>query len=681
MRYHAFISYSHAADGQLAPALQRALQQLAKPLFKVRALNVFRDETSLSATPHLWGTIEKALGESGYLVLLASPVAATSPWVQKEVDFWLQNKSADTILIGLTEGEIIWNEAQNDFDWEKTNAIPPNLAGQFLMEPLYMDFRAAKTGEDLSVRNPDFKKKAAGLAAAIRGIAVNDLIGEDIRLQKKAVRLRNSAIAALLVLLSATLGLAWLSNENAKAEQAQRIVAEEQTALAEERKGVAEKQTKIAEDRLAALKKARDSVIDAQVLAKEQELLAEQRKKETEAEAERRIEQASLRQVAQAYRFQYADPFTAAASAFEAYQKRKSDETAEALNAVHEVLIERRRIAAEEKIMERSGGWSNTAQVSKGQRFTRLSRDGNRVLVITERGEEPYSQELRGEVYVLDNKTLELKQLQGCDRRTGNYRLEYAGFVGEDKIMVARAFYLDLYTSEGRCLEEESYMLIGTKTAASTAGGFLVHGRRRQDTFFIAGSASGCVWVGKVGGDKGIRRSEELSAVSHCDVTKEVNAVFDIQVDPSNTFGLLQFQSGRVDLFFLDGSRGIPKSRLVLEKGGQSMIFHPSKEQKSFVVATDTTAEQAPRLIRWNISRRVPVLVGEYKTGANAPAMDFIGISANGKWLVALDQECVLRIWDFESRKLLLSQAPGGLVCPDNISLLSVHYLPSLRSF
>ena len=31
MRYDAFLSYSHAADGKLAPALQRALHRFAKP--------------------------------------------------------------------------------------------------------------------------------------------------------------------------------------------------------------------------------------------------------------------------------------------------------------------------------------------------------------------------------------------------------------------------------------------------------------------------------------------------------------------------------------------------------------------------------------------------------------------------------------------------------------------------
>jgi hypothetical protein len=39
--YNAFISYNHAADGTLAPALQSALHRFAKPWYKLRALRVF----------------------------------------------------------------------------------------------------------------------------------------------------------------------------------------------------------------------------------------------------------------------------------------------------------------------------------------------------------------------------------------------------------------------------------------------------------------------------------------------------------------------------------------------------------------------------------------------------------------------------------------------------------------
>jgi hypothetical protein len=43
MQYAAFLSYSHTADGKLAPALQSALYQFAKPWYRLRAVRVFRD--------------------------------------------------------------------------------------------------------------------------------------------------------------------------------------------------------------------------------------------------------------------------------------------------------------------------------------------------------------------------------------------------------------------------------------------------------------------------------------------------------------------------------------------------------------------------------------------------------------------------------------------------------------
>jgi TIR domain len=103
--YDAFVSYSHAADGRLAPALQAGLQSLAKPWYRRRALRVFRDKTSLSASPELWPTIERALAQARYFVLLASPEAARSPWVDREVRWWRANRGKDTVLIVLTDGQ------------------------------------------------------------------------------------------------------------------------------------------------------------------------------------------------------------------------------------------------------------------------------------------------------------------------------------------------------------------------------------------------------------------------------------------------------------------------------------------------------------------------------------------------------------------------------------------------
>src|SRR5262245_39768793 len=115
MRYQGFISYSHAADNQLAPALQTGLRQFARPWYKLRACRVFRDKTGLAVTPKLWGSIVEALGQSEFFLLLASPGAAQSKWVNDEVQWWLEHRSPDRLLIVWTGGTLAWGKG--DFDW------------------------------------------------------------------------------------------------------------------------------------------------------------------------------------------------------------------------------------------------------------------------------------------------------------------------------------------------------------------------------------------------------------------------------------------------------------------------------------------------------------------------------------------------------------------------------------
>src|SRR5260370_14940573 len=122
--YDAFISYSHAKDKPIAAALQSVVQRLGKPWYRRRAVRVFRDDTSLSATPHLWPSIEQALAQSRFLILLASPEAAASPWVGKEIAYWLEHRSVDTLLVALTDGSLAWDNATGDFVWAAATPLP-----------------------------------------------------------------------------------------------------------------------------------------------------------------------------------------------------------------------------------------------------------------------------------------------------------------------------------------------------------------------------------------------------------------------------------------------------------------------------------------------------------------------------------------------------------------------------
>jgi len=208
-KYRAFISYSHAADEHIAPQLQKALSQFARPWHKIRALRIFRDHTNLALHPHLWVNIQQALDQSQYFILLASPDAAQSEWVQREIAHWLATRSPETLLIVLTKGEIVWDRAARDFDWTQTTALPATLSGTFTDEPLYSDFREAGTGADLSLKNPDFRNRIARIAATLHGENLDDLIGEDVEQHRKFTLFTRSVVAGLAALLIALSVASW----------------------------------------------------------------------------------------------------------------------------------------------------------------------------------------------------------------------------------------------------------------------------------------------------------------------------------------------------------------------------------------------------------------------------------------------------------------------------------------
>jgi hypothetical protein len=203
LRYDAFISYSHAADLKFAPSLQRGLRKLTKPWYKRYALHVFLDQTSLSASADLNAGLDSPIAQSEFFILLASTQAASpESWVGKEVSYWRNHKEMGKFLIAKTDGEIRWDEAGNDFDWEKTTALPRSLAKAFPSEPNYVDFSAWRSDVDLGA-DPAFRDAIARLAAPIHGKSMEELVGEDLDQQQRTRRLVRAAVAILVALLIA----------------------------------------------------------------------------------------------------------------------------------------------------------------------------------------------------------------------------------------------------------------------------------------------------------------------------------------------------------------------------------------------------------------------------------------------------------------------------------------------
>jgi WD40 repeat protein len=228
--YDAFISYSHAADGQLAPAVQRGLERFAKPWHRLRALRVFRDETGLTVNPHLWGSIQQALDASTRFVLLCSPESAASPWVNRELEHWLTSKTADSILPVLTSGELAWDDAGGDFT--EVSAAPRALRGVFSAEPRFLDLRWARAETDLDLRHSRFRDAIADLAAPMHGLAKDDLESEDVRQHRRARRLARGATTVLALLLALTLALGAIALDQRRSAQKSAATARREAEVA-----------------------------------------------------------------------------------------------------------------------------------------------------------------------------------------------------------------------------------------------------------------------------------------------------------------------------------------------------------------------------------------------------------------------------------------------------------------
>ena len=245
-KYDGFISYSHAADGLLAPRLQAGLQRFAKPWWQRRALRIFRDESSLSANPHLWSSITEALDESEWFVLLLSPDAAASPWVNQEIEYWKANRDPSRILPVLTDGQFGWDDGV-----VSGSSVPEQLVGVFDDEPRWVDLRFAKDETDLDLKDPRFADAVADIASALRGIPKDELASEEVKQHRRTIRTAWAGVALIGLLAVAATVFAFQSADNARLAEAEAVRANGEADRANQEAERANNQADRAEDNAA----------------------------------------------------------------------------------------------------------------------------------------------------------------------------------------------------------------------------------------------------------------------------------------------------------------------------------------------------------------------------------------------------------------------------------------------
>ena len=176
------------------------MQSFAKPWYKLRSLRIFRDDTTLVLTPHLWPDDPQC---ARCLALLRSARLAQGGAIALGAAGGLaldhRRAAPDSLLIVLTEGTIDWDDDTNDFDWTATTALPPVMKGAFKDEPKWEDVAALINPADLTMQNPVLRKTVASLYSAITGRPLDAVIGEDVRQHRRTRLIAASTLAAILI--------------------------------------------------------------------------------------------------------------------------------------------------------------------------------------------------------------------------------------------------------------------------------------------------------------------------------------------------------------------------------------------------------------------------------------------------------------------------------------------------
>ena len=197
-RYKAFISYSHE-DKKLAKWLHRRLESYRTPasLNITTALKpIFRDEEELAASRDLSASIVTALNDSQSLIVICSPSAARSRWVNEEIKTFQALGRDDQIFCFIVDGE------PNDPDNE---CIPNALRQEGGAEPLAAD-----------CRNNGKKAAALSLIAGMLGVGIDHLIQREANRRQRRLLIITGASLAGMVLAFVLATIAYLASQEAQ---------------------------------------------------------------------------------------------------------------------------------------------------------------------------------------------------------------------------------------------------------------------------------------------------------------------------------------------------------------------------------------------------------------------------------------------------------------------------------
>jgi len=235
-RYCAFISYSHC-DSKWAERLHNRLERYRPPKSLIgvvtahgtvprRLVPIFRDRDELPSATDLGVLINSALKDSAAQIVICSPHAAQSKWVNEEILAFKRLGREDRIFCLIIDGEpnatdICGREAEECFPPALRFRIGPDghLSSQ-RTEPIAADARPGKDGE----YNAKLK-----VIAGLLGVGFDVLKRREVQRRNRRLFKFSCAAAAGMVLTSG-LAVYALVQRAAAQRQTERAEAETRTA-------------------------------------------------------------------------------------------------------------------------------------------------------------------------------------------------------------------------------------------------------------------------------------------------------------------------------------------------------------------------------------------------------------------------------------------------------------------
>ncbi len=222
-RYWAFLSYSHA-DLRWARRLHRALEAYVVPRRLVgrptpggpaprRLRPVFRDLDEMGAGGSLSDRLKTALDASASLIVVCSPAAAVSPWVNEEIRRFKAERGEDRILAVIVGGDPFASERPGG---EAQECFPQALRHRHAdgerIEPIAADLRP---GRDT------LRAAVLKLVAGVLDIELDELVQRDAARRNRQLMALTSVFGATAATMTALALVALTERDQARRERGQ----------------------------------------------------------------------------------------------------------------------------------------------------------------------------------------------------------------------------------------------------------------------------------------------------------------------------------------------------------------------------------------------------------------------------------------------------------------------------